>query len=917
MYSHNRYLIALLLANCFAAGQAASAQTISDGEFVDWTFISTGQEPGDQATVTREPSGGNPGAHLRIETQIPVPSGSAAGLAIYEGGSTTQILDGLTIQFSIDARRVTGDAQLLSLLLRQGNTIYQLPLDTIFAPQGSWANFTFQSTFSSQSNFIRIVGTGPESPDLNGGVVTYFGISGTNGASGRTYDWDNFNLVFGERQCSDGVDNDLDGLIDHPNDPGCIGPTDDTENTDNRNLVVNPSFEQGPLAWTFSSPDAGTCAQPCVIPSMGLNAAFKNFTGGGAGTIRQEIPTIPGRRYVVELGLAINGSAFGNVRAEFGSTVGVSVSQADLGTSYVFFSFDHVATSSSTEFILGGLVTGGTFFLDDISVVDETTQSLFECGDGLDNDSDGLIDFPSDPGCASASDDDEFNIPLPECSDGVDNDFDGLIDFPADPDCDAPTDSVEAPDTPIAQCNDGVDNDNDGLIDFPMDRQCRSSNDDDEAFDRQRPTATFEFTGICRLRCDNYGIGDNSPVVGQLVADANIVVLRQPFNLLAKDVLSIDMSIGSFTIDFPGTQSLLTNFFATGNEFSTGLQNIRIGVNSIPPRAHSFPFTGEPDSWAIVEPEPNGNVRGAYGDSGEWRLVDLNFAPVARPGRSRTVRPGDTVYLDGSGSFDDNTASEDLLYEWAFLAVPTGSDATLLNANTATPSFVTDVAGTYRVSLAVTDEQGLISGPTGVVVSSSNLAPTADAGPDQLVVVGSPVFLDASASSDPENDPLFFNWQITGRPIGSTTLLTNENMSIATFVPDFSGVYNIELVVSDAIGPGEPDSVAVTATVAGDFAVIQIVLANDAIIALPLESVTTKGNRNALTNFLRQAIEAIDENDLAEAVNKLEKALIRVDGCAQRGSPDGNGPGRDWITNCSDQAVVYDALEKSLDALTE
>ena len=41
---------------------------------------------------------------------------------------------------------------------------------------------------------------------------------------------------------------------------------------------------------------------------------------------------------------------------------------------------------------------------------------LAACEDGADNDGDGLVDFPQDPGCEQASDDDEFN--LPECAPG-------------------------------------------------------------------------------------------------------------------------------------------------------------------------------------------------------------------------------------------------------------------------------------------------------------------------------------------------------------------------------------------------------------------------------------------------------------------------------------------------------------------
>jgi hypothetical protein len=47
------------------------------------------------------------------------------------------------------------------------------------------------------------------------------------------------------------------------------------------------------------------------------------------------------------------------------------------------------------------------------------------CDDGKDNDGDGLIDYPEDPDCEDAADDNEG---VPACSDGIDNDRDGHID---------------------------------------------------------------------------------------------------------------------------------------------------------------------------------------------------------------------------------------------------------------------------------------------------------------------------------------------------------------------------------------------------------------------------------------------------------------------------------------------------------
>jgi hypothetical protein len=39
------------------------------------------------------------------------------------------------------------------------------------------------------------------------------------------------------------------------------------------------------------------------------------------------------------------------------------------------------------------------------------TPLSYQCSDGLDNDGDGLTDYPDDPGCSSASDNDEYNSP--------------------------------------------------------------------------------------------------------------------------------------------------------------------------------------------------------------------------------------------------------------------------------------------------------------------------------------------------------------------------------------------------------------------------------------------------------------------------------------------------------------------------
>ena len=101
------------------------------------------------------------------------------------------------------------------------------------------------------------------------------------------------------------------------------------------------------------------------------------------------------------------------------------------------------------------------------------------CSNGIDDDGDGLVDFPADPGCQAST----STLENPACDDRIDDDGDGLLDFPADPGCKAVYSSLENP-----ACDDGVDNDLDGAIDWDggpamgtPDPQCSAAYRDSEA----------------------------------------------------------------------------------------------------------------------------------------------------------------------------------------------------------------------------------------------------------------------------------------------------------------------------------------------------------------------------------------------------------------------------------------------------
>ncbi len=88
------------------------------------------------------------------------------------------------------------------------------------------------------------------------------------------------------------------------------------------------------------------------------------------------------------------------------------------------------------------------------------------------------------------------------------------------------------------------------------------------------------------------------------------------------------------------------------------------------------------------------------------QITTNNVTPVADAGLDQTgVVVGAQVTLDGSNSTDAD--GDTLGYAWSITGVPTGSSVTTASLvvlpDPATPSFYTDVAGTYVVQLIVND----------------------------------------------------------------------------------------------------------------------------------------------------------------------------------------------------------------------
>lgn len=217
--------------------------------------------------------------------------------------------------------------------------------------------------------------------------------------------------------------------------------------------------------------------------------------------------------------------------------------------------------------------------------------------------------------------------------------------------------------------------------------------------------------------------------------------------------------------------------------------------------------------------DADGPIFGTTSDTSETPMIDPtgdpsgNQAPVADAGLDIDAIVTDPIPLDGSGSYDPD--GDTLEYEWSFITMPIGSSATLINETRDEASFYADIPGVYLIELVVRDGSASASDQVQVNVAEENEPPVANAGPDQNVDVGDTVLLNGSNSYDPDGDALTFSWTIAGAPGASSSFLDSPASALTEFVPDVSGTYIVQLVVSDGISTSAVDSVLVTAVAGG------------------------------------------------------------------------------------------------------
>jgi len=168
--------------------------------------------------------------------------------------------------------------------------------------------------------------------------------------------------------------------------------------------------------------------------------------------------------------------------------------------------------------------------------------------------------------------------------------------------------------------------------------------------------------------------------------------------------------------------------------------------------------------------------------------------PVANAGPAQTVQLGETVLLDASGSSDPH--SEPLSYSWSAHG---DNPAPIVLTQSPQIQFTPTVPGIYRFALAILagERLSLVDSVSVTVLSLNNGPPVVEAGPNLSYSIDAALFLDGSATTDPDDDALSFHWELIS---GSGAIAIEDSASVQTrFTATAAGSYRFRLTVTDGI----------------------------------------------------------------------------------------------------------------------
>lgn len=174
----------------------------------------------------------------------------------------------------------------------------------------------------------------------------------------------------------------------------------------------------------------------------------------------------------------------------------------------------------------------------------------------------------------------------------------------------------------------------------------------------------------------------------------------------------------------------------------------------------------------------------------------INRPPVADAGPDHVVSRNDTVSFNASGSFDPDGVI--ITYVWDF------GDGVNATGCTVTHTYTT--AGTFIVTLTVTDDTGAADNDTCTVTVNS--PPVADAGADRVVLPNELVEFNGSGSYDPDGEIVAYLWDF-----GDGSNATGSSVAHRYAL---GGTYLVTLTVTDNHSATGADTCTITVCLNGD-----------------------------------------------------------------------------------------------------
>jgi PKD repeat protein len=273
--------------------------------------------------------------------------------------------------------------------------------------------------------------------------------------------------------------------------------------------------------------------------------------------------------------------------------------------------------------------------------------------------------------------------------------------------------------------------------------------------------------------------GTTATITGPIppVADPN-----GPYNALVGEDILFD---GAGSTDADGTVVAWDWDFGDPNDPTPGT-----GVNP----THAYSEAGN-YTVSLVVTDDDGLTSAAVTTTAD--ITDGLTDPIADPNGPYAGTEGRELTFDGTASYDPDGGTIDS-YDWDFGDGNTGVGPT--------PTNIYDTAGTYTVTLVVTDDEGAISLPAETTADIGiDAPPVANPNGPYSGTINEPVTFDGSASTD-DFAIVAYDWDF-GDPNDPTPGTGVDPQHTYTE----TGVYTVSLTVTDDVG--QTDTATTTATI--------------------------------------------------------------------------------------------------------